>query len=72
MSALYVDPPALKGPQMLPKNWKTTAAGLLGGVLTFVAGGMDLKSAVIAVALGSIGTAARDHDNHSTGDKTQQ
>lgn len=46
----------------MPKNWKTTLAGFLGGALTAWAGGMDLKSVVIGAAIAAVGTAAKDHD----------
>lgn len=44
------------------RNWKTTAIGFIGAVLTLMAGGMNLKSAATAATLAAIGTASKDHD----------
>lgn len=43
-------------------SWKTTVAGYVAGVATYVAGGMDFKHAVLGAALALLGHMAKDGD----------
>lgn len=42
------------------KDWKTTLAGLVAGVLQMAATGMNWKGALAAAAVAALGAAAKD------------
>ena len=43
-------------------SWKTSIAGLAGGALTAIAGGMDWKHVLAGIAIAIIGAVSKDHD----------
>lgn len=44
------------------RNWKTTAAGAVIGVLNLSANGVTLKSFLLSLALAALGAFAKDHN----------
>jgi hypothetical protein len=44
------------------KNWKTTTAGIVGGILVAVTGKPDVHSAIMAVVIAAVGVLAKDLD----------
>ena len=48
------------------KNWKTTLIGVVGAVLTVMAGGGDQQSVIQAATMAALGVVAKDFDKSHT------